>query len=201
MSLDLNLVQSIALTAVVAVLGEYARRHVSLFSRFCIPGPVIGGFGFALLVLLARETGTATLKLDTSLQTPAMVAFFTTVGLGASLRLLRLGGRFLAVYLVGCWTVAIFQNLVGVGLAQVLGINRLLGIMAGSVSLEGGHGAAAAFGPTAESLGASGATAVAIAAATFGLVAVTVTFSAEMMPLLARVRRSDPDSPGSRMPS
>lgn len=100
-----------------------------------------------------------------------MVAFFTTVGLGASLGLLGLGGRLLLVYLVGCWTIAIFQNLVGIGLAELLGIDRLLGVMAGAVSLEGGHGAAAAFGPTVEEMGVSGATAVAIASATFGLVA------------------------------
>lgn len=100
-----------------------------------------------------------------------MLAFFTTIGLGASLSLMKAGGRFLLIYLVACWGVAIFQNLVGIGLAKALDLNALLGIMAGSVSLEGGHGAAAAFGPTAEELGAQGATAVAIAAATFGLIA------------------------------
>lgn len=66
--------------------------------------------------------------------------------------------------------MAILQNLVGIGLVKALGINELLGIMAGAVSLEGGHGAAAAFGPTAEEHGAQCATAVAIAAATFGLI-------------------------------
>ncbi len=171
MNIELDLIQSLAVTGLLLVLGEVLRHRVGFLTRFCIPGPVIGGFLFSLLVLALRQSGGATILVDTSLQTPAMVAFFTTIGLGASFRLLKLGGRFLVVYLVACWTIAIFQNLVGVGLAQSLGINRLLGVMAGAVSLEGGHGAAAAFGPTAQDLGAQGASTVALAAATYGLLA------------------------------
>ncbi|QCB28204.1 sodium/glutamate symporter [Corynebacterium endometrii] len=171
MEFELDLVSSIALTLILMLLGAWAAANLKIFSRFAIPGPVVGGFLFALVVLLLRETGVVELTIDTTLQSPAMLAFFTTIGLGASLGLIKTGGKFLIIYLVACWTVAIFQNLVGIGLAKVLDINPLLGIMAGAVSLEGGHGAAAAFGPTAEELGAQGATAVAIAAATFGLVA------------------------------
>lgn len=171
MEFELNLVSSIALTLILMLLGAWTAANLKIFSRFAIPGPVVGGFLFALVVLLLRETSVVELTIDTTLQSPAMLAFFTTIGLGASLGLIRTGGKFLIIYLVACWTVAIFQNLVGIGLAKVLDINPLLGIMAGAVSLEGGHGAAAAFGPTAEELGAQGATAVAIAAATFGLVA------------------------------
>ena len=170
MDVTLNLIQSVALTVLVAVLGEWCRERVWIFRRFAIPGPVIGGFGFALLVFAARSWGGVTFQMDTTLQTPAMIAFFTTVGIAASFGLLKMGGKVLMTYLVLCWGVAIFQNLIGAGLATVFGIHPLLGIMAGSTSLEGGHGNAAAFGPVAEQLGASGATTVALAAATFGLV-------------------------------
>ena len=171
MQIEVGLVSSVALTLLLLLFGAWAARSWRIFSRFAIPGPVVGGFLFALVVLALREWGSIELTIDTTLQSPAMLAFFTTIGLGASLSLIKTGGRVLVVYLVACWTVAIFQNLVGIGLAKALGINELLGIMAGAVSLEGGHGAAAAFGPTAEELGAQGATAVAIAAATFGLIA------------------------------
>lgn len=169
--LSLDLVQSSVLAGVLLVLGEFARRRVGFLQRFSIPGPVIGGFLFALLLLALRQAHVATVAFDTTLQEPAMVAFFTTVGLTGSLSLVRKGGRLLIVYLLACWTLAVVQNLVGIGLAEALGVNPLLGIMAGAVSLEGGHGAAAAFGPTAEAMGADGATAVAVASATFGLVA------------------------------
>ncbi|MEC3893764.1 sodium/glutamate symporter [Nocardiopsis alba] len=171
MNISLDLIQTTTLAVALLLLGEFARRRIGFLQRFSIPGPVIGGFAFALAVLALRETGVAQLELDTTLQDPAMIAFFTTIGLGASVSLLRKGGKLLIVYLLACWTLAILQNVVGIGMATALGLDPVLGVMAGAVALEGGHGAAAAFGPTAEALGTDGATAVAIAAATFGLVA------------------------------
>lgn len=171
MELQLSLVQTSALAMVLLAFGEFARRRVGLLEKFCIPAPVVGGFLFALLVLVLRQTGAAEISLDTSLQTPAMIAFFSTIGLAGSLATIKKGGKLLLVYLVACWSLAIAQNLIGMGMAKVLGVDPMLGIMAGAVSLEGGHGGAAAFGPTAEEMGVQGATTVAIASATFGLVA------------------------------
>lgn len=171
MELDLGLVQTSALALILLLFGEYARGKLSFLRRFCIPGPVVGGFLCALVVLLLRQTGLVQISFDTTLQTPAMVAFFTTIGLAGSLALIKKGGKLLLFYLIACWVLAIFQNLIGIGMAKVVGVDPMLGIMAGAVSLEGGLGAAAAFGPTAEAMGTTGATTVAIASATFGLVA------------------------------
>jgi ESS family glutamate:Na+ symporter len=93
------------------------------------------------------------------------------VGIAGSLSLLARGGRALIVYLIACWGVAIFQNTLGVGLSKLLGLHPVLGVMAGAVSLEGGHEAAAIFGSTAERLGVVGAQAVAVSSATYGLIA------------------------------
>ncbi|MCD5364705.1 sodium/glutamate symporter, partial [Chromobacterium aquaticum] len=74
----------------LALLAGYRlKRHVRFFERFCIPAPVIGGFAVSIAVLLLRESGVAAVSFDTTLQTPFMVAFFTTVGIGGSLALLR----------------------------------------------------------------------------------------------------------------
>ena len=169
--LKLDLISTTALAVIMLLAGVKIREHVRFFERFCIPAPVIGVFGVSLLVLFLRETGLATVSFDTTLQSPFMVAFFTTVGIGGSLRLLRSGGRVLLIYLAICWGVALFQNTFGPALASLFGLDPVLGVMAGAVSLLGGHGAAAAFGPMAEQLGTKGATAVALAAATYGLVA------------------------------
>lgn len=169
--LKLDLVATTALAAVLLMFGYALRKKVPFFERFCIPAPVIGGFAFSLLALFFKQTGLMGFKFDTVLQTPFMVAFFTTVGLGGSLALMKKGGSALVIYLVSCWFIAVFQNAFGSSLAYLLGIHPVLGVMAGAVSLEGGHGAAAAFGPTAEQLGVKGATAVAIASATYGLIA------------------------------
>lgn len=171
MTLALDLVQSSVLAILLLLLGDWARHKFHFLRRFSFPAPVIGGFLFALLVLLLRQTNVATIEFDTSLQSPAMVAFFTTIGLGGSFALIKKGGRLLIVYVVACWLLAIFQNLVGMGMAKVTGVEMIFGIMAGATSLEGGHGAAAAFGSTAEELGFAGASTVALSAATFGLVA------------------------------
>ncbi len=168
-TLHLDALSTTALALLLLALGSQLKKRSRWLTRLCVPSPVIAGFGFAFLVWLLRDRGWLDIGLDTSLQTPLMVAFFTTVGLGGSLGLLRKGGKTLLVYLSACWALAILQNLIGVGSAGLLGLDPLLGIMAGAVSLEGGFGAAAAFGPVAEGLGAQGATTVALASATFGM--------------------------------
>ena len=198
MELHFDLVQSAALALVLLALGEWARHKIGFLRRFCFPAPVIGGFLFALLVLLLRQTGIAQIDFDTTLQDPAMVAFFTTIGLAGSFATIKKGGRLLLVYLVACWSLAIAQNLIGIGMAKVMGVNPMLGIMAGAVSLEGGHGAAAAFGPTAEAMGVEGATAVAIASATFGLVAGSLLGGMLASFLVARSKVTIPESEGVR---
>lgn len=169
--ITLDVMNTTALAALLLMLGLVLQRKVPLLHQLCVPAPVIGGFGFALVVWAARHWGGVEFKFDTALQTPLMIAFFATVGLGGSLALLKKGGKVLGIYLVACWLLALLQNGLGIGIASLLGEHPLLGLMAGAVSLEGGFGAAAAFGPEAEALGVTGATTAALAAATFGMVA------------------------------
>ncbi|NHH99356.1 MULTISPECIES: sodium/glutamate symporter [Oceanimonas] len=159
------------LAALLLMLGMYLQRRIPVLHQLCVPAPVIGGFGFAVFAWLARDWAQVEFKFDLALQSPLMIAFFATVGLGGSLALLKKGGKVLGVYLVACWLLALMQNGIGIGIASALGEHPLLGLMAGAVSLEGGFGAAAAFGPEAEALGVTGATTAALAAATFGMVA------------------------------
>src|SRR5690625_4375213 len=112
-----------------------------------------------------------TITIDTSLQSLFMIIFFTTVGLGASFKLIKLGGKLLIVYLLAASFLSVMQNTLGVSIASMLGIDRLLGLMASSPAMIGGHGGAAAFGETIEGLGVQGATTVGSAAATLGLLA------------------------------
>lgn len=170
MHLSLDAVSTTALALLLLAFGAGLKRRVRRLEHFCVPTPVIGGFGFALLAWLLRDLGLVTIDMDTAMQGPLMIAFFTAVGLGGSLALLRKGGKALGIYLVACWMLALIQNGVGIGMAGLLGLDPLIGLMAGAVSLEGGFGAAAAFGPEAETLGAQGATTAAIASATFGMI-------------------------------
>ncbi|MFD2831250.1 sodium/glutamate symporter [Corticicoccus populi] len=171
MSMEFNQVTSLFLAVLVFLIGAYLVKHIKLLDRFSIPAPVAGGLVFALLIFVMHASGIITITLDTSLQNLFMLVFFTTVGLGASVRLIRMGGKLLIIYLLAAGFLSLVQNTMGVTIASLLGIHPLLGLMASSPAMIGGHGGAAAFGATVEGLGVDGAVAVGIAAATLGLVA------------------------------
>lgn len=169
--MEFNQITTLCAAVLMYLVGDVLVRRIGVLNRFCIPAPVVGGLIFAIAVTLLRGTGIVSIVLDTSLQSLFMVTFFTTIGLGASFRLVRLGGRLLVIYWVMCGVLAFAQNVIGVSLASVMGVHPLIGVMAGAVSMEGGHGAAAAYGQTIESLGIPSAVTIGLAAATFGLVA------------------------------
>jgi len=170
--LELDAITTLALASVLYLLGIYVVNHVSILRRLCIPAPVIGGLLFSILVAVLQSTNILTIKLDSDfIQNFFMLAFFTTIGLGASLKLLRLGGKVLILYFIFCGVLAVFQNIIGVSIAKVLNIPPLLGLTAGSMSMEGGHGNAAAYGQTVQNMGIDSALTAALAAATLGLVA------------------------------
>ncbi|MBW9146892.1 sodium/glutamate symporter [Clostridium sp. CM028] len=170
LTLKVDMVATLATAILLLLLGYWLIKKVAFFRKFCIPAPVIGGLLFSILALVLKQSGLITISMDTTFQSPFMIAFFTTIGLGASFKLLKKGGKCLIIYWLLCGVLAISQNVIGIVFAKITGIHPMFGIMAGSVSMEGGHGAAAAFGKTAEAMGIAGSTTVAIAAATFGLI-------------------------------
>lgn len=171
MTLELNQVTTIFLAVALYVLGTFLVKKAGFLQKFCIPAPVVGGLLFAIIATVLKATGLLNITLDTSLQSLFMLTFFTTIGLGASFRLVKLGGKLLVIYWIACGFLALMQNVIGVSLASLFGIHPLIGMMAGAVSMEGGHGAAGAFGQTLEDMGIHSALSIGIAAATFGLVA------------------------------
>ena len=169
--LTLDMMQTVALAAVVLFVGYGVRRRVPVLDRFNIPAPVVGGFLFAAAALALRQGGVLAFEFDAALQSPLMVAFFTTIGLGASLGLLRVGGPQVLLFWGLASLLAAVQNGVGIGLAKLLGVDPLLGVITGSITMTGGHGTGAAFGKLLEEQYAfPGAVTLAMAAATFGLV-------------------------------
>lgn len=167
----LNQITTLCLAVTLFLVGAFLVKRINFLNKYCIPAPVVGGLLFAILATGLKGLGIVEITLDTSLQSIFMITFFTTVGLGASFKLIKLGGKLLIIYWLACGFLALMQNVIGVSLAQVLGLHPLLGVMAGAVSMEGGHGAAAAYGQTIEELGVSSALSVGMAAATCGLVA------------------------------
>lgn len=171
MVLQMDMVQSMALGVIVLLIGSYLVRKIDFLERFCIPAPVVGGTLFAILALILHQTGTMDIEMDNTLRVVAMTAFFTTVGFSASFRLLKKGGIKVFIFLGCAVGLVVLQNILGVGLATLFDLNPLIGLATGSVPMTGGHGTAGSWGPIIEDAGAIGAEAIAVAAATFGLIA------------------------------
>lgn len=167
--LELDLLQTLTLAALVYFAGLQIRRRVGFIDRLNIPAAVVGGLIFAIVVLATRDR-LLTLQLATTAQPVFNVAFFTTIGMSASLALLRAGGPPVLVFFLFSTLFCLIQNFAGIGVARAFGEHPLLGVLAGSVTLVGGPTTGLAFAPLFEDAGLAGAGVVALASATFGIV-------------------------------
>jgi ESS family glutamate:Na+ symporter len=168
--LQLDLIQTVAFAGVVLFAGYGLRRLIRPLERFNIPAPVVGGLLISLITLIFHQYQITPFQFDTTLRDPLMIAFFTTIGLAASLSLLRVGGPQVLIFFLIATVIVICQNLLGIVLALPFGLNPLLGVICGSVTQTGGPATALAFGPVFEQAGVSAATTVAVAAAVFGII-------------------------------
>lgn len=170
LTLKLNAIQVLAIACFGAAMGAWLKRKLPVLDRFHVPAPILGGLVFACLTLLLRDR-VVNFEMDLVLRDIFMVAFFTTIGLGASARLVRQGGLQVLGFFALATLGVVLQNVLGVGLAVIFGYEPLLGLLCGSISMTGGPATALAFGATFEKMGMQGASAVGVAAAMFGIVA------------------------------
>ncbi|MDR2031552.1 MAG: sodium/glutamate symporter [Azoarcus sp.] len=170
MLLTLNTHYTLIAAVVVLMVGRLLVSQVALLSHFNIPEPVAGGLVAALLVAVLHRVEGFNLTIDSDLQNTFMLMFFASIGLNADFSRLRAGGMPLVVLTLAVSAFIVIQNLIGVGMASMLGLHPLTGLIAGSVTLTGGHGTAGGWGPMLEEMGVQGATAIGMACATFGLI-------------------------------
>ncbi len=168
--IQLDLVQTLAAGGLTLFLGVAVVRAVPALARYNVPAAVVGGLLVASLITLARGTGVATIGFDTTLQTPLMTAFFTSIGLSASVSLLRAGSGQALVFLSLATVLAVVQNAIGIGVAVAFGETPLLGVLMSSTALAGGPATALAFAPQFAAAGVPAAESLAIAAAMAGIV-------------------------------
>lgn len=168
--LSLDQIQTVALAGIILFAGYGLRRAVPVLARYNIPAPVVGGLLMAVGITAARARGITLLEFNTTLQSPLMIAFFTSIGFGASFALLRVGGPAVVLFFLASTVMAVFQNVIGAAVAAALGQPPLLGVLAGSVTLTGGPATGLAFAPLFEQAGVQGAATLAVAAAMVGIV-------------------------------
>lgn len=168
--LQLDFYGTLVAASLVLLLGRGLVARIGFLRAYNIPEPVAGGLVVAV-ILLALRAFEVEVRFDTSLQAPLMLAFFATIGLSADFASLKKGGRTVGVFLLAVIGLLLVQNAMGIGLATVLGLDPLMGLLTGSITLSGGHGTGAAWGATfTEEYGLASASELALASATFGLV-------------------------------
>ena len=165
------MIQTAGIGALALMVGMVLTRKVAFLQKLCIPSPVSGGILFSLLGLALYSWGHIELSFDHTLQDTFMLAFFTSVGYQTDFKVLKQGGKALGIMLVLLVLIITLQNLMPWGITKLMGVNSLLGIAAGSVSMTGGHGTAGGFAEVLEHMGLQGAGTIGMAAATFGLIA------------------------------
>src|SRR4030042_505279 len=136
--LSLDLVQTIAFAGIVLFVGYGLCRFIRPLSRYNIPAPVVGGLIVALIILVARQFNFMPFQFDTTLRDPLMIAFFTTIGFGASVSLLKVGGPQVLIFFIIATVAAVFQNVIGALIALPFGLHLLFGVLSGSVPLTRG---------------------------------------------------------------
>ncbi len=171
MEIQIDMYQTLAVSVLVLILGQFLKKKINFLEKFCIPAPVIGGLLFAVLTCVCYSLGIAEFTFDDTLREVCMVFFFTSVGFQANLKVLKSGGKSLFIFLGLVIILIVSQNFLALGVSKVLHLDPLVGLCTGSIPMVGGHGTAGAFGPVLEDFDVQGATTICTAAATFGLIA------------------------------
>lgn len=169
MDITLDLLQTVGLAVCIFMLGRFIKSKVRFFQTYFIPAPVIGGLLCSLVIFAGKFSGLLIIQMDATLQDFFMNLFFTGTGFACSISVLKKSGKVGALLAATSVLFLVIQNLVGVGLCSLFGLNKLLGVAMGSISMSGGVGSGISFGKTLEALGAEGGITIGVAAATFGL--------------------------------
>lgn len=162
--------ESFLVAICVLFLGQFVNAKLPILKKFNIPEPIVGGLIVACAITAMHFNG-VDLVFDLPLQNTFMLMFFATVGLAANYTQLIKGGAKVFIFLAVASVYILIQNAVGVSLATALGLDPLMGLIAGSITLSGGHGTGAAWSQTFQDMyGLHNVLEVAMASATFGLV-------------------------------
>ena len=170
-SVELDMIQTASIGGLALIVGMVLTRKVAFLQKFCVPSPVSGGIIFSLLTLALYGWCNVEVSFDGTLKDVFMLAFFTSVGFQSDLKVIKQGGRLLVIMLALLVAIIALQNLMPIGITKLMGVDSLIGMAAGSMSMTGGHGTAGGFASVLEGMGLHGAGTIGMAAATFGLIA------------------------------
>ena len=140
MEINISIMETLVIALIILFSGYFCNSKIAFLRNNNIPEPVVGGIVFSIFAAIVHSLFNIHFNFDMSLKTPLMTVFFTTVGLGASFSLLVKGGPKVVLFLGVASLYLLVQNAIGISLAIGTGMNPLMGLIGGSVTLSGGHG-------------------------------------------------------------
>ncbi|WP_298146724.1 sodium/glutamate symporter [uncultured Acinetobacter sp.] len=171
MDYALNPTFTLMLAVLVLYVGRILNQKIPFLTKYNIPEPVAGGLVGAIIFYALYEFLGYSIAVNKPMQDTFMLMFFASIGLSANFAKLKEGGRPLVIFLIAISVFVVVQNGVGMAVATAVGLDPLMGVIAGSIALIGGLGTAGAWGPIFEAkYGVEGALPMGIASATFGMV-------------------------------
>jgi ESS family glutamate:Na+ symporter len=168
--LTLDIYQSAGLGAFALAVGMLILRHSRVLKRFCVPSAVVGGLLFSILALVLHKADVVEVVFDDTIKDICMRVFFCSIGFMASVSMIKKGERIILIMIALIAVLVVMQNIIGISVVSMFGLDPKYGLAVGSISLTGGHGTAAAYGSVlVEQYGLVGGDVIAVASATFGL--------------------------------
>jgi ESS family glutamate:Na+ symporter len=143
--MSLDPLSSLLAAVLVLLVGTLVNRRVGFLSKYNIPDPITGGLLFAVLASIALAASGFKLGIDQTIKPTLLLMFFAGVGMCADLRMLGKGGKALVIFLLVLFPFILVQNVVGIAAAMALDLHPIFGLVAGSITLVGGHGTGAAY--------------------------------------------------------
>jgi ESS family glutamate:Na+ symporter len=198
MTLALPAIPSLLAACLVLIAGGVLTQRVPLFARYSIPAPIVGGVLFAIATLITQRMVGLNISLDTPAKTPLLLMFFASIGLTADITLLKRGGVRLLRLLIALFPFLVAQDALGVLMARLLGLHPVMGLVAGSITLVGGHATGAAYAERfAEDYDIMGVMGLTMTSATLGLVIGGILGG----PVAERLLRRNPHALATRSPA
>jgi len=143
--MTLDVLNSLLAAVIVLLIGTAVNRKIAFLSKYNIPDPITGGLLFAGIAAIAWMAADFQVSIDQTFKPLLLLMFFAGVGMCANLRMLKQGGKALLVFLIVLFPYILVQNAVGVSVATLLDLHPIFGVVAGSITLVGGHGTGAAY--------------------------------------------------------
>jgi ESS family glutamate:Na+ symporter len=142
-------------TVIVAIfalyLGKFVNARVAFLRTYQIPDPITGGVVASILFGLLYGVAGVEFEFDTSVRDALLLIFFSCIGLSTRLATVLAGGRQIVILGVVAVVFMFAQNGIGVFVASLAGLDALIGVVGGTVSMAGGPGTAVAWGQVLQS--------------------------------------------------